>query len=550
VNVRLPDGTVLQNVPDGTTKAQIAAKLKGAHGTGAATPEPAKASPAVDTTEEPLTPEAAEAQALGGGAETLAALGTGGVASLGGGLNYLGTLATTGGDTQAAKAVQEDTEKSLTYQPRGAAGQNMLGGVGKVADMLVDKPTEWLGEKSRELAQRLGLSPEASGVIGSFAKTAPQALSYLIPGREAASGISNTVKTAERAGSRALKSREATLASGTPSTPLVGKAREMGYVLKPSEAGGSTTAKTAEGLAGSPKLSGEMSVKNQKVTNRVGAEVIGAPKGAKLSPKVIADSKKPHNKVYREMGDLGERAASPEYSAEIASIGRTPGNSFPTAKNPRIEELKTAYDEPRFHSRDAILHIRQLRKDSKKNIKSQDPVNNSLGHAQMQVANAIENELERFAVAQGKPDLVKRFKAARTELAKIHTVETATLRNGDLSAPKLAAMQERGVPLTGPLKDVADIATEFGEVTREATKVKNKTPVTALEGIFGAAGPAIAALGGHPAIGVPAIAGMAARPITRRVLSSNRYQNKLAGAPRKPGVVHKTVRELLKERQP
>tara|TARA_R110000868_G_scaffold5782_1_gene33924 strand:+ start:6238 stop:7401 length:1164 start_codon:yes stop_codon:yes gene_type:complete len=39
MNVELPDGTVLEDVPEGTTQAQLRAKLKGRFGTGAPTPE-------------------------------------------------------------------------------------------------------------------------------------------------------------------------------------------------------------------------------------------------------------------------------------------------------------------------------------------------------------------------------------------------------------------------------------------------------------------------------------------------------------------------------
>ncbi len=43
--------------------------------------------------------------------ETAAHLGTAAVGDLGGGLTYLGTLAASGGDTAAAKAVQEAAQE-------------------------------------------------------------------------------------------------------------------------------------------------------------------------------------------------------------------------------------------------------------------------------------------------------------------------------------------------------------------------------------------------------------------------------------------------------
>src|SRR5580700_8417891 len=57
-----------------------------------------------------------------GGAEGAAHMATGAIGSLGGGLTYLGTLGLTG-DPDAAKAVQEDTQRALTYEPRTKEGK-------------------------------------------------------------------------------------------------------------------------------------------------------------------------------------------------------------------------------------------------------------------------------------------------------------------------------------------------------------------------------------------------------------------------------------------
>lgn len=109
-------------------------------------------------------------------AETGTALATGGVASLAGGLNYLGTMALSGDNTAAAKAVQEDTQRALTYAPRGKTGQRYTENVGNALSYLGQNEGEYVGEKSSDLATRLGASPEVSGAIGSFLNTGIQAI--------------------------------------------------------------------------------------------------------------------------------------------------------------------------------------------------------------------------------------------------------------------------------------------------------------------------------------------------------------------------------------
>jgi hypothetical protein len=112
--------------------------------------------------------------------ESQLAAATGGVAKLGGGLTYLGTLAATRGDTDAAKAVQEDTEKALTYQPRTETGQKLTSDMGNVAGYFGTKEGEAAGPAVTDIATRAGASPEVAGAAGAAANTALQAPQYLL----------------------------------------------------------------------------------------------------------------------------------------------------------------------------------------------------------------------------------------------------------------------------------------------------------------------------------------------------------------------------------
>lgn len=111
--------------------------------------------PAVKT--EPPKKEGFYSRQLTGGAKGIVGLGetalntaTGGVGALGGGLTYLGTLAATG-DPEAAKAVQEETQRTLTYEPRTKAGQVITGG----RDYLTGR----VGSAWNSLADRIGEGP-------------------------------------------------------------------------------------------------------------------------------------------------------------------------------------------------------------------------------------------------------------------------------------------------------------------------------------------------------------------------------------------------------
>lgn len=96
-------------------------------------------------------------KAKGVGEEALN-FGTGAISGLGGGLTYLGTLAATG-DTDAAKAVQEETNKTFTYAPRTEKGKEYNQNVSHA----FEKTFEYGGKAAQRLIEeqhiRKGMKP-------------------------------------------------------------------------------------------------------------------------------------------------------------------------------------------------------------------------------------------------------------------------------------------------------------------------------------------------------------------------------------------------------
>lgn len=376
-------------------------------------------------------------------------------------------------------------------------------------------------------------APQTLGQAYDVGKAVPQAAATLEMGAGAAKAAGGALTRGAEAVSRALPTR--------PVAQIVKDARASGYVLKPSEAGGNI-GKVAEGVTGSPRLSIEATIKNQQNTNRLVNKELGLPEDTKLTPAKIKELKAPHNAVYKEVGELGMVNVDDAYVNDIANLGRAPGKSFSKVKNPDIESLREQYLEQAFDAQDAVLQIRKLRRDGGKNLKNLDPGKNELGYAQRQVADALESQLERHAQAVGKGDLVERFRNSRRELAKINNVTDAlNVATGDISASMLAKLKRKGAPLSGNLAQIAEVHDAFPSEMRDVAKVRNKIPVTALEGIIGGAGGAGAAVAHNPLAGAAALGAVAARPLTRKFLLSEAYQNRLA-----PGPVSKAKPPTLK----
>jgi hypothetical protein len=327
-----------------------------------------------------------------------------------------------------------------------------------------------------------------------------------------------------------MRTAEKAPAAAVEETPLVA-AQKLGYRIMPSEAatkgGAAPIGKMVEGLAGSAKTGVSAVLKNQPVTNALAAKEIGAPT-SELTSTILDQLRAKHNAVYKEVAGVGEIPTDSAYLSDVQSIGRTPGESFPGAENAAIAKLKEAYSVPVFDSADAVLHIRKLRAAANKNIKAPfDPEKNDLGYAQKDVADAIESQIERHIYSQtsGVSDLLPRFRSARQSLAKINTVDHA-IKEGttDVSAQDLAKQLNKGAPLSGNLKAIAEAANNFPISIRDATKVRNKVPINALEGLMGGVSLPASVIMHEPHLAVAGLTGMAARPLARAGLLSKPYQ--------------------------
>jgi hypothetical protein len=434
-----------------------------------------------------------------GGLEALATMVSGGVFA-----PVFGTAesAVLGTDPAAAHA-------RYTYQPRTESGKATLGVLGAVASPITDSGTDIaLAPLAAELNSVK--VPKDAPLSNTVRRGVPDPAQEMAGARAPVAGAQEAAQVVKTPGLEGVSS---------PAPQVIELGRSAGYKFKPSEVGAKGGAIT-EGLTGSTKLETDLIVKNQKITNGLAAEEIGLAKDSRLTPAEFSEAKAPHNRVYDMVGKkLGEVTTDEKFLTDVQSVGRTPGTSFKNAVNPEIEDLKTAYAEPRFNAADAVLETRKLRSAARKNLRSPDPAKNELGNAQLGISDAIEAQMERFGEANGQQGLIQKFRESRQSLAKIYSVERS-LKNGNVDAQVLAKQLDNGVPLSGNLKTIASVAREFPNVTRNAAKIKQQSPVNMTDT---AVAVSAALASGNPL----ALGAMAARPVVRRVLSSDRYQNSL-----------------------
>jgi len=211
------------------------------------------------------------------------------------------------------------------------------------------------------------------------------------------------------------------------------------------------------------------------------------------------------DKVFR--ADLKKVAAA---EAELAA-------EMPMLIKKDIAELVSGFNKRQYSSKALVSAIKQLRADSKVGFRSQDPDTLAMAKAKGKIANAMEGLIERN-ITTTQPKLLNEFKAARQRIAKTYTAEKA-LKGENIDAVALGRELEKGKPLSGAFKDVAEFGVNFKGAAQvsppQQTNFRGMDIITGLVGATATQNPAW-------------LLAMAARPATRSMILSKAYQNKLA----------------------
>lgn len=329
--------------------------------------------------------------------------------------------------------------------------------------------------------------------------------------------------------SRALRP----VTSPNPLPGLVEEFQKEGYKLPPSQMEGRPLAKVAEGLAGSAKLEKLASVQNQQVTNRLVAEDLGLPTNRKITEADLENVRKSAGAAYEQVKNAAKLIKPDEQFRNDLKALR--GDFTEAAKeypevmsNKEVENLISALDKP-ASPRAMVELTKKLRKDAATNLKSfDDPAKRELGLAQRGAATAIEEMIDRGLSSVGKSDLVDKWRAARTTIAKSYDAEAAfNETRGEFSARTLAGMYKRGKPLSGGMEKAARFARAFEGSARDPGKIRDISEFgfgDLLLGGLGSLGGLLSHGGLDTRLGLTGLGLSLARPLARRTLLTGPVQ--------------------------
>jgi len=323
-------------------------------------------------------------------------------------------------------------------------------------------------------------------------------------------------------------SKLADMVRGTKMSPqmnvAIEKARELGYTVPPTQAGGGVVNRMLEGMAGKASTLQEASIRNQEITNKLAVKSLGLAEDTVLTPEILGGIRTEAGKAYDALASL------PKKPAVLAD------STMNRAAMPEIDPKKMVYD----------LRVARKEADSYYNAyaRSADPEQLTKAKLAKSQASKLEDDLEKYAKDMGKEDLVPALRDARQLIAKTYTVENAMNKTtGTIDAKEFAKRLQKGKPMSEELKQIGEFAQAFPKAAQKPEIIGGTIGISPLDytvaGLTGGA----SLLGGSDkeTTGAATLAALLARPAARKIVLSSPMQNRLVQQQSSPGGIRQAL---------
>lgn len=425
-----------------------------------------------------------------------------------------------GGDISGFK---DYVQNALTYQPRTHTGQAMSQ-YNPIS--LIGRGIDYVGEKSGGLIK----GDESNPIRVAAGNAMHEGINQLpsLAGVKIGKGMADS-----------LPAKQAAL------DIQKGENLPRDTIRDQSQAAGLTTPPEGtswlSGIPGISKVNKLVSAADQPKINRLIADEVGIPKGVAITETELENVRSKNSNAYRALTEIGNDikhnvsvpsklmgADGKPLMTATTKAGFKTDEQFNQSINKMVHDVNELQSElpATFKASDASLNllgdymnkdiftpattikaIRQLRKDAATEFKSDDPAKMASAFTRKEIANQLEDLIERNLETSGQTKALADYKKARQIYAKSYDIQSALDNTGNINARKLYAISQKR-PLTGNLKLVADFAGAYPEAVQRVPS--GSTAITPWDWLVGAGGVAA----GHPEalgmvgarVGVPMIA--------------------------------------------
>lgn len=333
-----------------------------------------------------------------------------------------------------------------------------------------------------------------------------------------------------QAAARVAEQQSAADWARAPKIEAAQAAQRRGVAINPAEANPNIKTKMLVGATGEAVVNEKASKANINRWNELAREDMGLPENTPLDTKAFEKAREAHNAPYEKVRQVQTMVADADALNQLNSLKLDPtliGNAEKVAKVNGVIDDAMNLTAQGLSGKQVVENIRQLRNDASRTMRNQSasPIDLDVADAKLGIANALENIIESNI---RDPKALNEFRAARTAMAKTYDWERVTgVTTKQVDPAEVVKLAEKGKPLSGALKDVADIAGNYPEAAQLTT---SKEPLLYQRLRRGGAGGTIGfALGGGP-VGAAIGAGVTslASEATANMLARPGMQNRLA----------------------
>ena len=307
---------------------------------------------------------------------------------------------------------------------------------------------------------------------------------------------------------------------------LARQAVDSGFVVPPADLDPNAATELLSGLSGKIKTAQVASQQNQPVVNNMAKKALGVAPDEVITPELLQGIRTRAGQAYNPVKQSGMVTSDSIFKSALDDIAETykgANSAFPGIAKNEVGDLVQSLKVGEFDAAGGVEALKVLRETADKAFRTGDT---GLGKASKAAATALESQLERHLVNVGDPAALQALRDARKLIAKTYSVQKGLNgATGDVSAPALAKLLEKGKPLEGELLTIAKTAQAFPksmQLLKEAPKA-----VSPLDW-FGAIATSAATGNALPMLGV------GARPLARSYLLSPTAQR---AATRIPGLL-------------